>query len=112
MEVNSWEDMRIKYPEYRGEMTEEREKEFINDCFDCYEKEGFSKVFWSQCDDFKRYYGKTFEVVGRVSTEDVDLECLPMWNIRFNDGSKMSAYPDEIILREMKDNGCPIEYLD
>lgn len=28
-------------------MTEDQEREFVNECFNLYEKEGFSKVFWS-----------------------------------------------------------------
>lgn len=100
-------------------MSEEQEKEFVNDCFDCYEQEGFSKVFWTQGGDYPEYVGKPFTVVGRTPLWDennknqmtADLECLPMWNIRFEDGFVMAAYPEEIIPREMKDNGCPEEYL-
>ena len=116
MQVNSWEDMKEKYPEYRCDMSEEREKEFVSDCFDLYEKEGFNKVFWSQGGDYKQYHGKSFDVIGRVPIYDgkndgADLECLPMWNIQFEDGLVVSAYADEIVTREMKDNGCPEEYI-
>ena len=34
-----------------------------------------------------------------------------MWNIRVEDGFVASAYPDEIVPSEMRDNGCPEEYL-
>lgn len=34
------------------------------------------------------------------------LLCLPMWNIEFQDGSIIAAYPDEIIPSEMEANGC------
>ena len=34
-----------------------------------------------------------------------------MWNIRFEDGFVASAYPDEIVPSEMRDNGCPEESL-
>ena len=117
MIINSWEDMKKKYPEYRCDMSEEREKEFVSDCFDLYEKEGFNKVFWSQGGDYKQYHGKSFEVIGRVLIYDgkndgADLECLPMWNIRFEDGLVVSAYPDEILTRDMKDNGCPEKYMN
>ena len=30
-----------------------------------------------------------------------------MWKIRFSDGKEIDTYPDEIIEREMLDNGCP-----
>lgn len=109
VEVNSWEDMKRKYPMYRDEATEEQEKEFVSDCYMLYEKEGFSKVFWSQSSDLKEYVNKPFKVLGHSTEEDTDLCCMPMWNIQFEDGHTTSAYPDEIIPREMKRNGCELE---
>jgi len=109
MAVQTWDDMRKKYPEFRDEMSVDREREFVGDCFDLYEKEGFSDKFWSQGGDFPDYHGKPFVVIGRASEEAVDLECLPMWDIKFEDGHVMQAYPDEIIPSEMKANGCPFE---
>lgn len=111
----TWKNMKSKYPESRHEMSLEREQLFVEDCFACYENEGFSKRFWTQGDDYENYVGKPFSVVGRVSEYDdhhkdgADLECLPMWKIRFEDGKEIDAYPDEIIVREMLDNGCPKE---
>lgn len=104
--------MKIKYPEYRDEMSIEREKEFVKDCFDLYEQEGFAKTFWSQGGDFPRQKGKKFTVVSRVGvypedTDGADLECLPMWKIRFEDNFEMAAYPDEVIPSQMIANGCP-----
>lgn len=112
----TWGNMKTKYPEHREDMSKEREEEFVSDCFDAYEREGFAKAFWSQCGDYKHLHGKHFEVIGRVPIYDrenngADLERLPMWNIKFEDGFEMAAYPDEIIPREMKDNGCPSEFL-
>ncbi len=109
-------EINAKYPEYRDEMSVEREKEYVNDCFDYYEQEGFAKVFWSQGGDFKDYHFKPFKVIGRVPAFDgknngVELELLPMWYIRFEDGFKMAAYPDECIASEMIDYGCPRERL-
>lgn len=102
--MDSWKNMAKKYPECRCDMTPEREEEFVNDCFDLYEKEGFNKVFWSQGGDYKSYHGKKFQVVGRLPIYDgkndgSDLECLPMWKIRFENGTEISAYPDEIVTR-------------
>lgn len=97
----------------REDMTKEEEKLFINYWFDKYESEGFSKVFCSPYEftdkEPTKYNGKKFEVVGRVKSLDedehgADLECLPMWNIKFEDGHTMAAYPEEIIPREIKDN--------
>lgn len=105
----TWDEMNKKYPEYsREEMSEKREEKFVNDCFDCYEQEGFSKKFWSQGGDYGEKIGQSFKVLGRTTTEDADLSCLPMWNIEFADGTIIVAYPDEIIPREMKNNGCPL----
>lgn len=106
MEIKSREDIKVKYPECRDDMSEEREKEFVNDCFSLYELEGFSKVFWSQGGDFKEYHNQPFEVTRRSDYQGCDLSVLPMWDIKFNDGFTIVAYPDEIIPREMKENGC------
>lgn len=79
----TWADIYKKYPEYRDEMTVERERAFVEDCFKCYEQnERFAPKFWSSGGDYKEYVGKPFEVVGRVPEYDdqhkdgVDLECL------------------------------------
>lgn len=109
----TWAEMKKKYPEYRDEMTVERERAFVTDCFECYEQEGFAPKFWSSGGDYKEYVGKPFEVVGRVPEYDdqhkegAELEYLPMWRIRFENETEIAAYPDEIIVREMIDNGCP-----
>lgn len=105
----TWEEIKTKYPESRDAMSEERENAFVNDCFACYEKEGFAKKFWSPFSDYKERSGQSFEVVGRCSTKDSDLSLLPMWNIKFADGVVVRAYPEEIIPTEMKNNGCPLE---
>ena len=53
----------------------------------------------------RKYVGMKFTVLGRVKdiAEDkdgADLECLPMWNIQFENGDMMAAYPEEICLAE------------
>ena len=97
----------------REDMTEEEEKIFVNYWFDKYESEGFAKVFYSPYNlmlgDLTKYNGKKFEVISRVKPLDedengADLECLPMWNIKFEDGHTAAAYPEEIIPSEIKDN--------
>ena len=64
----------------------------------------------ASCD--KERIGQSFKVVGRCSTKDSDLSSLPMWNIKFSDGTVIGAYPEEIIPREMKENGCPLEGIE
>lgn len=41
----TWDQINQKYPEDRSEMDEKRELEFVKDCFECYEQEGFAKKF-------------------------------------------------------------------
>lgn len=92
----------------RNDFTKEEERSFVNDCFDTYEHIGFADTFDTPYSDNQKYIGKTFSVLGRVKeiTEDnadgADLECLPMWNIRFDDGYETIAYPEEICLAEHK----------
>lgn len=107
----TWEEMKTKYPEDRNTMSEEREKEFVDECFDCYEQEGFAKKFWSPFSDYKERFGQSFEVIERCSTKDSALSSLPMWNIKFSDGLIIGAYPEEIIPSEMKANGCSLDGL-
>lgn len=104
--------MNLKYPEDRDKMTEERERQFVEDWFSVYEEEGFSKKFWSPFGDHKDREGQSFQVIGRCTTEDADLSALPMWNIQFKDGTIIGAYPEEIIPHEMRYNGCSLEGLE
>ena len=89
----------------REDMDETEERAFVKDCFDTYEHIGFAETFGTPYTGEKHLVGKKFIVLGRVKeiTEDkngADLECLPMWNIRFEDETEMSAYPEEICLAE------------
>ena len=91
----------------RDDLSYEEEKSFVNDCFDTYEHIGFAETFGTPYAEDARLMGKKFIVLGRVKelTEDkngADLECLPMWNIRFEDGFEMAAHPEEICLAERK----------
>lgn len=102
-----WDKLHAKYPIDREEMTEEQHIAYVNECFDLYEKEGFAKKYWSPYGDYPEYIGMSFEVVGRCSeNEDTDLEVLPLWRVRFEDGFEGQAYPEEIIPSQMQANGC------
>jgi hypothetical protein len=59
--------------------------------------------------DFEEYYNKPFKVIDRLTEKECDLECLPMWKIKFEDGEIIHAYPDEIVPSEMISNGCKLE---
>lgn len=104
----TWDDMKKKYPMSRAEMDEETEMRFVEDCFHLYEKEGFSSVFWSPYTDYEDRKGQKIEVVGRCSTENIDLCVLPMWKIRFPDGKVLEAGSEEVIPSEMRANGCKL----
>lgn len=91
----------------RNNLSYEEEKSFVTDCFETYEHIGFSETFGTPYTGEKQLVGKKFNVISRVKelSEDskgADLECLPMWNIRFEDGFEMVAYPEEICLTESK----------
>ena len=103
----TFEEIYKKYPMNREDMDETTERQFVNDCFDAYELEGFAEKFWSPYESLKDYCGKPFVVVKRCTKEDYDLECLPAWKIEFEWGEGINAYPEEIIPSEMKANGFP-----
>lgn len=107
----TWEDMKEKYPEQRDEMSEEREKSFVEDCFSCYEQGGFAKKFWTPFSDYANRISQKFKVVGCCTTESQDLCTLPMWLIQFKDGKIIGAYPEEIIPFEMRANGCKLKHI-
>ena len=91
----------------RDNLSYEEEKSFVEDCFNTYEYIGFANTFGTPYDGERKYVGMKFTVLDRVKdiTEDkngTDLECLPMWNIQFENGDTIYAYPEEICLAERK----------
>ena len=90
----------------RDDLSEDEERNFVNECFDIYEHIGLVKSFDTPYTDKENYIGMKFSVVSRVKeikddeNEGIALECLPMWNIRFENGDEISAYPEEICLAE------------
>lgn len=110
--IETWEEFEQKYKnEMRDFMTEEREREFVNDYCNCCEAEGFNNVYWSPYTEWENYYGKPFKVIKRATERENDLEVLPMWIIQFEDGKRIQAYPEEIVTSEMERNECPKKYL-
>lgn len=102
----TWEDMKAKYPEYREEMTTEREREFVSDCFNTYEtKEALAATFWTPFDAFADKIGQSFKVLRRVDETNCDLCALPQWHIQLEDGTEIDAYPEEIYEQEQIENG-------
>lgn len=98
----------------RENMSREEEIKYVNKCFAEYEKEGFSKIFISpyKMDDGVDRQGFSFEVLGRLRAssetdygeDTADLECLPLWKIKFEDGKIIAACPEEIIKSEIRKN--------
>lgn len=112
--VKTWDELDEKYEgEERETMTAEREREFVSDLSNCYENEGFNKVFWSPYDNEEefQYYGKPFKVLGRTSEIRNNLKILPLWDIEFEDGKQLTVEPFEIFTKAMKDEGCPKKFL-
>ncbi len=96
----------------RHEMTEEQERAFVNKCFDEYEKKGFAETFWTPYDDYRSRIGQKFEVTRRTTEEEADLECLPLWKIKFEDGEAITAHPEEIIASEIANVKKQVGYRD
>lgn len=90
----------------RENLPEAEKRKFVSDCFDTYEHIGFAETFRTPYEEEQKYVGMKFKVINRVkditkdSDNGADLECLPMWNIKFENGDTMSAYPEEICLAE------------
>lgn len=101
----TFEELHKYYGTYEGgiardELDYETEKKFVNDCFDTYEHIGFTETFDSPYTDYKYLKGMRFTVIGRLNENNADLEVLPMWKIRFENGEEIDAYPEEICLAE------------
>lgn len=102
----NWKEIKAKYPEYREDMSMEREREFVRDCFDAYENcEVKADTFWTPFTDYQDKIGQPFTILRRVDELDCDLCALPQWHIILADGTEIDAYPEEIFEREQKDNG-------
>lgn len=82
------------------DLTYEQLLEFKNDCFSMYEETGFIKKFDSPYDDIgggmHEHNGMAFKVIRRATTEECDLEAMPLWFIEFENGDTAYCYPEEI----------------
>lgn len=90
----------------RSGLSENEERNFVNDCFNIYERIGFAETFETPYKEDSELAGMKFSVINRVKdiTEDedegVDLAFLPMWNIKLENGDTTFAFPEEICLVE------------
>lgn len=82
------------------DMTDEELREFKDHCFDEYEKTGFIEKFDSPYDDIgggeHEHNGMAFKVIRRATTEEVDIEVMPVWFVEFENGDTAYCYPEEI----------------
>ena len=103
----SFEELYEIYPDDRSEMSFEDEFEFVQCCYDIYEFTGFVEEFNTPYEDGSEYNGMKFTVDGRVEyvADEIDLECLPMWHITFENGTKLMAHPEEICKIEIEERG-------
>ena len=104
-ELSPWEMLRKEYPS-RAEIGVAEEADYVEKLFDAYEKEtGFSEKFHTVyndiicSDDGKKIFhanGKKFTVSRRCTTDDLPLENLPAWVVKFENGIEDIAFPDEV----------------
>ena len=85
-------------------LSDEDFLKFKEDCFQLYEDTGFIDRFDSPYDDLgggmHEHNGMKFEVIRRATTEECDLEAMPLWFIRFENGDEAYCYPEEIAVLE------------
>lgn len=111
--ITQWNEFDLKYKsKLRDFMSEEEEREFINDYTNCCEEEGFNNVYWTPYEELKDCKGKKFKVLRRLTEKECDLDAMPMWEIQFEDGTVRGAYPEEIVPSEMERQNCPKKYLN
>jgi hypothetical protein len=85
-------------------LSDDELRDFKNDCFYLYEQTGFLELFDSPYDDIggglHEHNGMRFEVIRRATEEESDLEAMPLWFVRFENGDEAYCYPEEIALIE------------
>lgn len=106
--MRTWAERNELFPEWKDEyftreqMTEERELEWVEYCFEAYEADGFAETYHTPFKQYEEFEGKPFTVVKRLNEYDADLCSLPMWIIKFEDGNTLAAWPEEICNTERK----------
>lgn len=83
-------------------LSDEELLQFKQDCFAMYEQAGFLDTFDSPYDEQGEHNGMTFKVVRRATTEECDLEAMPLWLVEFENGDTAYCYPEEICKAEKR----------
>lgn len=89
-----WADVNV------DDLSDEDFLKFKEDCFELYERTGFLELFDSPYDDHGEHNGMRFEVIRRATVKECDLEAMPIWFIKFENGDEAYCYPEEIALIE------------
>ncbi len=111
----TWAEMKIKYPndDFIDELPIDKRREYIQDCFDAYENDDeFATVWWSPYWEDVPFGAKIVSIRRAEEKKDqINLDRMPMWIVKFDNGHSQPVYPEELILSERKRNGCPEKYL-
>ena len=87
----TWKDINIY------ELDNEQLCKCKNACFELYEKTGFLTFLDSPyVEDADEQNGTPFKVLRRATTDEADLEDMPIWLIQCENGEKAYCYPEEI----------------
>lgn len=77
-------------------VSEERVEEFVEDLFKTFEYDGFRETFESPYITERKYNGLSFKVIRRCDKSECDVESMPMWKIKLENGVELTAFPEEI----------------
>ena len=89
-------ELKADYPDIRAEMDWETEYACVQDLFDTYDAIGFRNTF-KNLSIYEQYDGMRFKVLRRLEDASyIDIELQPMWEIQFEDGERIDAWPAEI----------------
>lgn len=81
----------------RKDDWEEEYAKYLEDSYSMYEETGFAPTFKSIYSTTGQYDGLRFKVLRRATPEDgFDLECLPAWEVEFENGERFICLPEEI----------------
>lgn len=60
----------------------------------------YRSTFRAKYDQYAEKHGQSFTVVRAITEpeDDIDAECLPMFEIQFDTGEKALAWPEEVLL--------------
>ena len=83
-------------------LSNEELRQFKQDRFEMYEQDGFLDTFDSPYDEQGEHNGMKFKVVRRATSEECDLEAMPLWLVEFENGDTAYCYPEEICKAEKR----------